>query len=103
MSLTKRYERALDRENIAISMGQDRNKRVIKKVFEKGEGNTITDRVISVLERGLKAERNDKIYREDKPEKSNWKEYIQEDENMKKSELVNFIKSNFGEPELKHK
>lgn len=101
MGLSKRFKRALDRENIAISLNQDRNKRVIRKAFEQSSGNTITDTVVSLVKKGLRAQRkDDRAYREDEPE--SWKGHLKDGENMTKGKLRDFIKEHFDVPKDKN-
>lgn len=88
MSLTERYQRALERERVAVSFRTPEAKKVMRKVFEKAEGNTISDRIISVLQKGLKAEskgdRVDREYREDK-ESFDWAKYLEDEPISKES------------------
>jgi len=81
MGLSERFEKALGRETIGLSIRQDRNQKIIKKAFEEAEGNTITDRIITLVEKGLEAERKDrkdKSYREDQ-EDFDWEEYVEDE------------------------
>lgn len=78
MGLSERYEKALERERVAVSFRTPEAKEVMKKVFQQAEGNTISDRIISVLKKGLEAEskdRTDRVYRQD--EGLNWAKYLE--------------------------
>ena len=79
MSLSERYEQALERERVALSFRTPEAKEVMEKVFKQAEGTSISSRIVAVLKKGLEAEaKDDRAYREDE-EDFDWEEYLKDE------------------------
>lgn len=98
-----RKAKSIDRKDqLSISLRRDEYKKEVKKLLDKAKGKDVTDKVISAVKFFNKNQgRKDRTYREDEAENSNYKDYIQEDQNMKKAELIDFIREQWGEPDFK--